>query len=169
MKQQNHFQHSAEYPYHLSVGAVVLNDNDEVAVHYFSSVSRGGRTYTDIYILVRETLELNESLEEALGRGLAEEMGITATLISYLGPIVAQTPTDSDDSKVFEKTTLYFQLRLDSQDVSSRLKDDPEADSQIQWHKIPFLIDKMKSQSARYPERGDIDESSILERAVKDS
>lgn len=61
-------------PYHLSVGAVVLNSKKQVYCHHL----RGMRGKKDVYLLMRETVRPNDSLEEALKRGLKKEFGMRA-------------------------------------------------------------------------------------------
>ena len=158
----NIYKGTAEHPFHLSVGAVLVNNKNEICCHYFKKF----KSKTDLielenfYILMRETLESKETLEQAVLRGISEEFGATGDILDYVGSIKSQfnrlnTPV--------EKTTLYFLVKLNNFDLSLRMKDDEEKLSEIQWHPIDFLISKMKDQSQRY-KRTDIDESNILER-----
>ena len=65
-----------------------------------------------------------------------------------------------------EKTTLYFLCKLIKQDISKRSAGDIEDRSIIEWQKPSFLIPTMKKQAIRFI-RTDLDESSILERIIK--
>ena len=105
---KKHFQWTPENPYHISVGAVVRNDKGEICCHYFKKFSRPTvGSFEDMYILMRESLEDNETLEQCLKRGLMEEFGIVAEQQSFLGSIVSEVPIMG--SKAFmKKTTLYF-------------------------------------------------------------
>jgi len=119
-------------------------------------------TFDDLYILLRETIEPNETIEQCLKRGLEEEFGAQGNLKSYLGSIVTHFPFVKD-GPIVEKTTLYFLCELISIDESKRKKDDPESSSEIKWLDPSFLILKMKEQRTRF-KREDVDESVILER-----
>lgn len=163
---KNYFQGNSKHPQHISVGAIVLNDKKEICCHHFDSTKFDFKGYLkdqgleDFYILMRETMEPNETLESALHRGLMEEFGIEAELIDYTGSI--QNHFESKGVEI-EKTTLYFVCKLKNQDLSKRSSGDVEFESQIEWHTADFLIPKMKEQAIKY-NRTDIDESKILER-----
>ncbi len=163
---KNYFQGNSEHPKHISVGAIVLNDKNEICCHHFDSVKTDFQGYwkeqhlEDFYILMRETVEPNETLESALHRGLMEEFGIEAEFVDYVGSI--QSHFQSKRVEI-EKTTLYFLCKLKSQDLSKRGSGDVEDQSQIEWHTADFLVPKMKKQSQKYG-RTDIDESKILEK-----
>lgn len=150
---------SKENPYHISIGAVVVNDKNEICCHHFDKISIGGFLFEDIHILMRETIEPNESIEQCLERGLKEEFGMKAELISYLGSITSLL--DLKDLAKVEKTTLYFLCKPISFDFNKRKVDDPESSSNIKWIKINDLILLMKKQSEKY-NREDADESKVL-------
>ena len=150
---------SSEFPYHISVGAVLLNEKDEVCVHHFGTHTLGGKTAKDFYILMRETPESDEAIIEALHRGLFEEFGATASVIHYIGPLVCEV----NYKHLKEKTTLYFLCKLLDQDENDRAKDDPESNSSIEWLGIDFLIEKMQKQG-KETGLADLDESKILQR-----
>lgn len=160
---QNYFQASKEHKYHISVGAVVLNEKDEVCVHHFDAKKLKGywtdQGLDDFYILMRETMHPNETLEQTLGRGLMEEFGIKAQIVDFIG---SKKDNFFHNDIEMEKTTLYFLTELLSQDVSRRDKSDIEGETDIEWHDIDFLIEKMKKQEKVF-KRGDVNEASILE------
>ncbi len=160
---KNYFGHSSLSPFHLSVGAVLVNDQGQVACHYFDKITddKTAITYKNFYILMRETVEPNEPLEQSVTRGLKEEFGATGEILDYLGP---QFISMQREGYSFFKTTLYFLVRLISIDVNSRLDDDPERGSQIQRHDVEFLIQTMQHQIGK-DYREDMNESEILERA----
>lgn len=89
----------------------MVNEKQEVACHYFKEVVLKGRdnykdqVFKDFYIVMRETPELGETLEEAVYRGLMEEFGIEGTIKTYVGSIKANLP---HYGFTVEKTTLYF-------------------------------------------------------------
>jgi len=156
----NYYQGNADHPWHLSVGAVVLNDKKEVCCHYFKEVTIKNDTFSDLHILMRETIEQGETLEQTLSRGLLEEFGVTGKIRTYVGSIKAEFP---HKGKVVEKTTLYFLVDLINFDPSKRQSTDLESQSEIQWQPLDFLIPKMKEQAVRLG-RSDLDESLTLER-----
>lgn len=83
-------------PYHLSVGAVIL-ENNEVTL-----LKKKDGSIT----LPRETMYLQESVEEALVRGIEEEIGIIIQVEKYLGSQI--TFFNRPDNTHVEKTTIYF-------------------------------------------------------------
>lgn len=162
---KNYFQRSVENPYHISIGGVVVNENNKICCHYFEKLDHPGfESFKDFYLLMRETIEPNETIEQCLSRGLQEEFGVKAELESYLGSLVIHFPLMMSGPMV-EKTTLYFKCKLISFDESGRNKIDPEADSVIKWLDPKELIEKMKEQRIRL-NREDADESKILERLL---
>lgn len=161
-----YYQGNASHPQHLSVGAILINAADEICCHHFFAKDlRGywtGEGLDDFYLLMRETPEPGESLEAALARGLREEFGATAELVDYAGSI--QSRFESKGVEV-QKTTPYFLCRLIDQDPSHR-EGDIESKTSLEWQSAEFLIPKMREQAVRFG-RTDVDESPILERAVR--
>lgn len=162
----NYFQGSSTQPYHLSVGAVVMNDKEEICCHYFGKKVPGSKygDCEDFYLLMRETIEPNESIEEALSRGLKEEFGMKAELKKYLGTLESYWMS-GEDVKI-NKTTLYFLCKLESFDLKNRKENDPEIFSIVQWVPLKDLIVKMREQGKRFGEYSTLDESKILERII---
>lgn len=131
--------------------------------HFFTKDLKGywaDEGLDDFYILMRETLKPNETLEQTLHRGLMEEFGATGELVNYVGSIEGHFKHEGID---VQKTTLYFLCNLIQQDISKRGSGDIEDESVIEWQRLEFLIPIMKEQSVRFG-RTDVDESSILER-----
>ncbi len=156
---QNYFIGTKEHPHHISIGGVLRNQKGEVAAHYFKHFSHPAfGDAENFYILMRETPELGESMEETLMRGLMEEFGATASLVSFLGTIVSHFPKRES---IIEKTTLYFLCDLESIDETKRAKDDLETASEIRWIAPQELISLMEAQRARI-NREDLDESKVL-------
>ena len=166
MGHMNYFQRSPERPQHISVGAVMRNAEGHVLVHHFpAGAARGywaGADITDFYILMRETLEPNETLEGALARGLAEEFNAVASLDSYLGSIVANW---EEKGVTYQKTTLYFLCTYQKEAGERRDLSDAEGDSELVWKAAEELIPLMHAQKERF-NREDLDESAILERYI---
>jgi hypothetical protein len=159
---KNYFQGTKESPAHISIGGVLQNDKGEIACHYFETFTHFGKEINDFYLLMRETIEPNESIERCLLRGFQEEFGAEATIDRFLGSIVCQA---SKEDFEMEKTTLYFLCHLVSIEESKRKDGDPERGSEIRWVKPQNVIPRMKEQAMRLG-RKDIDESSILEKLI---
>jgi ADP-ribose pyrophosphatase YjhB (NUDIX family) len=159
----NYFQGTVDHPYHISVGAVVINDNNEICCHYFGDGSRRNKfsKYSDFYLLMRESMEMGESIEQTLHRGLKEEFNCKGEIITYIGSL--QNKYFVGDTQI-EKTTLYFMVKYLRQNEGMRDENDPEGESEIQWQTPDFLIEKMKEQAVRLGNET-FDESVILERS----
>ncbi len=159
----NYYQGTKEHPYHVSVGAVILNEENKVCCHYFGSADDRHKKYSkynDFYILMRETMEMGETPVDTLHRGLREEFGITADIVTYIGSIKSEYEVGGAP---IEKTTLYFLVRMKSIDITLRSGEDVEAESEMQWHNADFLIEKMKEQAVRL-NNSTLDESDVLMR-----
>jgi len=146
-----------ELPIHLSVGAVLVNDQGQVCSHHYDRHYDG---MENIYMLMRETVEPGETLEAAVHRGLKEEWGTTATIKNYIGSIVSSFPRSIDKQSV-KKTTLYFLCQLENQVIEDRELDGLESISNIEWADPKTLAAAMKAQGAKL-DRTDMDESSIV-------
>ncbi len=159
-----YFQGNSLHPQHISVGAVLVNEKGEICCHHFYTKDLEGyykdEGLDDFYILMRETIEPNETLEGALKRGVMEEFGAEGEFIDYVGSIESHL---LDKGMDVQKTTLYFLLKLTNQDISKRGSGDIEDKSIIEWREPDYLIPLMKKQTVRFG-RTDLDESSILER-----
>lgn len=160
------FQHSEEQPYHISVGVVLVNIDGNICVHHYTKenvparyqASLGGLSETRI--LMRESLENNETLEQACLRGIFEEFGAEGEIRRYLGAIQVDV---NATLRTFEKTTLYFHVQCTK--LGERPLDDEESFSTLQWVEPHTLIGYMKEQGARAT-RPDLDESKIIETYV---
>jgi hypothetical protein len=163
----NPFQATIDHPYHLSIGAILRNETDKICCHYFGpSAAREHKKYNqyeNFYLLMRETIEPGESVEQCLHRGLMEEFGARAELKTYVGSIISQYPIDE---KIVEKTTAYFLCDLISFDQTKRRENDPEGGSKICWVSAVDLIAKMKEQGKRLKNTA-FDESVVVERAME--
>lgn len=159
----NIFQQSAESPFHLSVAALVTNEKKQILCHYFTAkdLPRESEGKSDVYLLMRETLHPNESLEAGVARGLMEEFGATGTITDYLGSIQSSFPYTFDRSISIEKTTLYFEVLLHSLDEAKREKGAVESRSRLVWFEPADLLEKTTAQ-AKACGRTDIDDSKIV-------
>lgn len=153
------FRASPKYPYHLSIGAVLFDEEGRIACHHFKEILG----YQNIYILMRETMENDETVIETLHRGLKEEFGASAEPIAFLGSLTGPLP---DGHLPFEKTTLYIACKVISFNPKDRDKDDPEASSTIEWIEPSVLFSIMQEQGKRFCHRVDSDESEMVRRAM---
>lgn len=160
---KNYFQGTLEHPYHVSIGGVVRNKEGKICCHYFDSLTHKSiGTMEDFILLMRETIEPSETIEECLARGLMEEFGVVANLNTYIGSIVSKFGIP-ESNILMQKTTLYFLCDFVSIDESKRKEDDLEAKSVVKWFSPEEIIFKMKEQVKRL-NREDVDESLIIER-----
>lgn len=158
----NYFQARPNKPAHLSIGAVVVNENKEILVHHHVKIAH----FEDIYLLMRETVEVGESYEQTINRGLMEEFGATGEIITFLG---SRAPEDMwfgeiNQPTLVQKTTIYFLVQLKGIDESQRKQDDPESGSKLVWKKPEELATLMQTQGIKY-KLNDIDESTIVQKA----
>lgn len=153
------FQASKKQPYHLSIGAVLFDQDGRIACHHFTEILG----HKDIYILMRESMENNETPLMTLDRGLKEEFGATAQPVAFLGCLSGYL---SDSRLSFEKTTLYIACQLVNWNPENRDLEDPEASSIIEWLEPDVLILLMEKQGIRFQHRVDADESEMIKRAL---
>ncbi|MDQ1299419.1 MAG: hypothetical protein QG636_87 [Patescibacteria group bacterium] len=158
------YQHTVENPFHISVGAVLVNEKGEICVHTFpvSELAQDLQATLSVerlHILMRESVEEGETLSEAVLRGLQEEFGATGTVKRYLGSLCGRAFSPKGS---FEKTTLYFLVELDQM---GERPEDLESSSELRWIEPGFLMEKMRAQ--RSDIRDDLDESGIIENYVK--
>ncbi len=157
-KERPFFQATEKRPYHLSIGAVLFDQKGRIACHHFKEIFG----CKDVYILMRESMENDETIPMTLHRGLKEEFGASATPIAFLGCLSGILP---EPRLSFEKTTLYVACQTIEWDPATRDPNDPEAASVIEWLYPDELIAIMQRQGLRL-KRIDVDESEMIKRAL---
>ncbi len=164
------FKHSVENPFHISVGVLLINSEGRILVHHYQRSKMPERylmwfeQLDDLYILMRESLENNESLEQAIHRGLSEEFGARGEIKRYIGSIQAIFP--NAQQQPVEKTTLYFQVLLSESGSHERHLDGVESLSDLEWCEPQELLSKLKIQRDSL-KRTDMDETKIVESYLR--
>ena len=159
----NLFQHSPGNPFHISVGALLVNEKGEILVHKARAADMDPAYryklsgLEEAYILMRESLENGETLEQGVARGLQEEFGVEGNIERYLGSLQFEV-------EGFEKTTLFFQVSFVKQ--GKRLAGDAEGFTEVVWMEPEALAICMRNQGAQTT-RKDLDESKIVEAYLK--
>jgi hypothetical protein len=164
---KNIFQASKEFPFHISIGVVLTNKDGFICCHFYKKadlpIESEGKS--DLYLLVRETIQTNETLENAIARGLQEEFGAKGEIKAYIGSIKSTFPLRISKVTV-EKTTLYFHVEMTSFNPETRDNDEVESKSVIQWIEPKILQDLFIEQGRKY-DRSDLDESKIIENYIQ--
>lgn len=168
MSTRSIFQHGPGNPYHISVGALLVNAEGKILTHKRTTETTPEKYLFTLgglkenYILMRESLEDNESLEAATLRGLKEEFGAEGKIEKYLGCIVARVVPQN--GAPFEKTTLYFQVALTGE--GERLMSDGESHTELVWMEPIELAAQMDFQG-KHTDREDLDESKIVRAYIE--
>ena len=163
----NFLNQSVLSPTHISVAALMRNSNGEILCHFFKKddLPHESEGKGDLYLLMRESLHLGESLESAVLRGLMEEYGAEGTVVDFLGTIVSHFPASDNNTVTIEKTVLYFLVDYISHDESKREAGAVESRSKLFWLTPAELLEKNLTQAARYS-RTDIDDSKIIKEYI---
>lgn len=160
---QNFLNQSIHSPTHISVAALMRNSEGQALCHYFQKedLPHESEGKSNLYLLMRESLHLGESLEAAVARGLMEEYGATGTIVDFLGTIISHFPSSDDKQITIEKTVLYFLVDFILIDETLREAGAVESRSQLLWLAPSDLLEKNMTQGALYS-RTDIDDSKII-------
>lgn len=148
---ENLFAWSNNNKNHLSVGAVILNEENKILVHKLERIGNK-------YFLPKKTHSNNKTLEETLNR-VEEETGYKVIPTKYIGSLQSTFPIEG--SELVNKTTLYFLCQI--QEQTQRNSNDRDADSVLIWMDINELIVIMQQQGEF---ENDLDESKILNNLV---
>lgn len=162
------FSATPSNPYHLSVGAVFIDESNQIICHKYPKVGNEKIGYFEnLHILMHESLEDNETIEKTLDRGLMEEFGAKGEIICFLGVKQFKDKWFGEIGKerVVEKNIVYFLVRLIEMDESKRIHDHPEFKSEIIRISMYNLIQEMRKQKNKY-HIDEFDSSEIIEKAA---
>lgn len=166
---QNIYKNSKEFPYHISVGAVLVNNEGLIACECYPKemILKFLGIERDVYTLMRETIEDGETILDGLHRGLLEEFGVKGDVLGYLGSLETHVLNEKETkSEDFRKTTLYFLVRLQEGETLRKVSEDTGVTFYNEWMEGEELIRRMNSQSEGLA-RTDLNESEILQRALQ--
>lgn len=113
----------------------------------------------ECYHLMRETLEGNEPLQDAVLRGIQEEFGARGVVDRYLGAKIDEIR--QPDGSTFEKLTIYHAVRLTG--WTERTASDAESNTQLEWYTPQEALATYDAQCAKTA-RPELDERVIIER-----
>lgn len=133
-------------PFHLSVGVITKDKANRVVL-----IKKKNGYFT----IPRETMYSLETIEDALKRCTAEELGIEVSFINkFLGALIThfKRPNGTD----IEKTTIYFFVQKGSD--KKRNPEPDEMDDEVVWVDLRKAIHKLRD--CKNPE------SKILERVL---
>lgn len=166
MDKATFYQHGLPQPFHVAVGAVLFNDDLEICVHHLFVSKMPERLrflsggLDEYYHLMRESLEGNEPLHDAVHRGLYEEFGAKGNIERYLGSVECRVTTPKHQ---FQKTTIYHAVRLI--ELGERPDIDEESRSKMEWHAPEALLEMFRRQ-ATLTDRPELDELAVVERFI---
>lgn len=158
----NYFGATIDRPYHLSVGGVILDENNNVYCLYYPHIDH----LNNIYVLPNKTVKPGETLEETLKRGAMSELGCEIEPITFLGTLAVKdvwwaelgTPT------AMEKSVLFFLARATHFSQEIIQADSKNLNCEIQIKPFDFLIESMKKLQVKDGMR-DFDQLEIVIRA----
>jgi hypothetical protein len=116
-----------ENPYHLSLGQVIINDSNKIALI---------KKKDGVITLPRETTYLDENYMETLKRGAQSEVGVKVKVIKFLGSLI--THFNRDPNTKIEKTTIYFETRVIGKTKKDLTED--ELDDVVIWREYNETI-----------------------------
>ncbi len=154
-------------PFHISVGAVLFDDNHRICLHHFYKNHVPAKLHflidfmDECYHLMRESLEGNEPLQDAVLRGIREEFGATGVVERYLGAKIDEI--QQPDGQTFEKLTIYHAVRLTG--FKERVVSDVESQTKMEWCSPAEALAIYDAQ-CRVTQRPELDERIIIQRFI---
>ena len=159
------YQHTLPQPYHLSVGGVLFNDKYEICIHHFYKKDFPEHLHfladyqDEIWHLMRESIEGNEPLQDAVLRGMKEEFGADGVVDKFLGAKIDIITVPNQES--FEKLTVYHSVRLTG--LGDRPNIDVESSSEMEWYTPESALEIYRIQATK-TNRPELNEAVIIER-----
>ncbi|GAB4158044.1 MAG: hypothetical protein Fur003_1800 [Candidatus Dojkabacteria bacterium] len=137
-KQVTYYQATPERPYHLSVGGVVYDFEKDRYLVMEREIPEG----ITLTYFPTETVEPKESLEASILRGLSEESGLHAEIITHIGAMIAKDVwfSEIDQPTEVSKTIIFFLLKPIKQDDTLRKADDEEKDAKVVYYNYEELL-----------------------------
>ena len=123
-------------PYHLSIGQVIENNSNEIALI---------KKADGIIILPRETAYMDENLVDTINRGANSEVGVTVSIDRFLGSLI--TSFNRDPNTIIEKTTIYFLTKVIGKCEKNLTED--EVDDIVLWKNFKETISLLENQDNR--------------------
>ena len=154
-------------PFHISVGAVLFNDEYQICLHHFYKQRMPKHLHflldylDETHHLMRESLEGNEPLQDAVLRGIREEFGALGIVEQYLGAKIDEI--QQPDGQTFEKLTIYHAVRL--VELKAREASDAESKTDVEWHS-PKEVLKIYDIQCQKTQRPELDERIIIQRFI---
>ena len=152
----NMFIGTEEHPYHLSVGAVLVNDAGKFLAHRYDikkvSLMEAQNYETEIppietfHTVMTETPESGEDLFETLHRGCMEEFGAEVEVLAFLGTQIGHFSRPSKPNVSIEKSMPFFLCRIKTLDDSRRPQGEIESQSDALFFDPEELADIFDSQ-----------------------
>ncbi|WKZ30671.1 MAG: NUDIX domain-containing protein [Candidatus Dojkabacteria bacterium] len=158
----NIYKASPKHPSHLSIGAIVINQQNQVLCNHYSKFGH----LEDIYTLMTQTHQPGLTIEQSVAAGLKEEFGIEPDLsaMSYLGTKTYKDKWFAESPTMVEKTVVYLLVRV-GDDVQPVVGADNTEEVTAKWIEINELVKKMQEQGIEHGVSY-LDESAMLKLAV---
>lgn len=132
-----------ENPFHFSCKTLIVDGNKALIVHAKDYKFSNGMGLGEFYSLVRETMEENETVDQTLTRGAAEELGVTVEpqFIIGSGEFTFEEGIGNRDYK-WTKSCLYAISKFVAQDQQDRVKGE-DTQHELCWvdlHEVPSYL-----------------------------
>jgi len=138
----NYFGLTLDRPFHLSVGGIVLDQNNNFYCLHYPQIDE----LKDVYVLPNKTVRKEEALEAALRRGMRAEIGCEIKLITFLGTLVTQDTWcgEINQPTSMEKSVVFFLAKAISFNEKAAQAENEKEHRDIQLQPLAFLVEKME-------------------------